>query len=371
MSNENGFKEYAQTMIMDGYLELGEERDAMMKATEFGLSGPQAQEILVRMCREHGAILERVSRDTLAVEVKSAVGDLFLDDDELAALRQRGALLFDGAGDPVDETNKVITKVLHSTGAYTQELLKASVRDRLQPYVARGSTIVSEEWDDIRQSEYRKVEDRGVDCEDNEIGSIIDQAFRDAGLSVVSKQSELLKNPAVLGGVGAVLIAIIWLMSGGDDESQGGQTPNAAAPAVAATPKLDCGSHRCPSDLMSMRKNMKRARRLNCLTTPERGCDGHTVQSLLDRIDSTCEPFEDASPSCQSQMAGSCDSWNICRADAVEQARNVMCDSYLDWAQRDYRSSRSKACQWLERCKRVSPGHGLMKSRAERYGCSF
>jgi hypothetical protein len=174
----------------------------------------------------------------------------------------------------------------------------------------------------------------------------------------------------ILGAVGVVLLGIFWSMSGGDDQSQqNGTTP--AVAAAAAAPMLDCGEHRCPDDLLRLRKYMKRARRLNCLTTPEQGCDGHTVQSLLYRIDNLCEPFEDASPSCQTQMAASCDNWNICRADAVEQARNVMCDSYLDWAQRDFNASRTKACEWLERCKKVSPGHGLMKARAQRYGCSF
>ena len=390
MSDINGFRQYALTMIQDGYLDVGEERACMMQANEYGLSGPDAQAILFELCEEHGAKLERLLREEFAELVTDAVDDLFLDDGEVAHLHQQGAELFEGADEPMEEAKKIIEKVLAKTGAYTESLLIERVVKRLQPHVATGSTISKTDWQQIYQSEYDQVESRGVDCDENDIGEVLEKALEQAGLKV----GEPPKKSG--GGFGRFLVFLIILGLGGyyvlmDEEettststrmdstqkvpsSNGESNPPKTVPSEAKTQTptrmKSCESIAAPGSIPGkMKAQIRKALKFKCFRTPEPQCNNTTADKLLQELDAVCAPFLDATPRCQRQYENEHDAWGHCTAPIIENARDEMCGSYLKWANQDRQYNRTKACTWVRRCMRVQPGNERARGLKRELGC--
>ena len=382
MSDTEGFKQYALTMIQDGYLDLGEERACMMQASEYGLSGSDAQSILIELCQAHGAKLERLIRADFEEKVTEAVDDLFLDNDEVKALHQQGAEMFDGADDPMDSARKIIETVLAKTGSYTEQQLLDAVRERLQPIVNQGHSLISkEDWARIYQSEYDKVEALGVDCDENDIGEILDNALSLAGLKV----GEAKKS----GGGGfrkflflAILVGGVMYGMGYFDDPVGEKSPERArvqAVKTSVSKKAEParlvpvaqGAKPCPliaspgDRTRQLKSQIRKAIKLRCFRTPEKGCGGSTADALLGDMDRVCEPFVDATPRCRKQYEQKDDGWGYCNDPSIEKARNEMCAQYLEWAQKPSR----KACGYMDRCLKIQPGNERAKNMKKARGC--
>ena len=96
--DEAGFKALIEPMIMDGYLDTQEEIQCMARAAGFGLSGPDAEAIVLQTCTAHGATLERLAKTEFRREISTAVEDKFLDAGEFDDLERRGQLVMVGHG---------------------------------------------------------------------------------------------------------------------------------------------------------------------------------------------------------------------------------------------------------------------------------
>jgi hypothetical protein len=385
MSDNDGFKQYALAMIQDGYLDLGEERACMMQASEYNLSGSDAQTILIELCQAHGAKLERLIRAEFEEKVTDAVDDLFLDNSELKALHQDGAEMFDGADDPMANAKKIIEMVIAKTGSYTEQQLLDAVRERLQPTVNQGHAVISkEDWDRIYTSEYSKVEALGVDCEENDIGEILDNALVSAGLEIgkVKKSGgggfrKLMFLVVVVGGV-------MYGMGYFDDPapSEGESrnrtrsvktkavttppTPVSTADDPSVRPANNCSLIASPGDrTRQLKSQIRKAIKLRCFRTPEKGCGGSTADALLGDMDSVCQPFVDATPRCQKQYEQAHGGWGHCTDPFIDKARNEMCAQYLEWAQKPTR----KACGYIDRCLKVQPGNERAKNMKQTRRC--
>ena len=76
----------------------------------------------------------------------------------------------------MEEAKKIIEKVLAKTGAYTESLLIGGSLS-ITATCTNGLDHFKTDWQQIYQSEYDQVESRGVDCDENDIGEVLEKRW--------------------------------------------------------------------------------------------------------------------------------------------------------------------------------------------------
>ena len=365
MSEKNipGFEDLIEPMIMDGYLDNGEEVECMMKASQFGLTGPEAQEILEDKCDQHGAKLERVQKKKFRREIEQMVDDKFLDEDEEEELLSLGIEFFEGADSPRDLTRDVLEEVLLKERAYTARKVTADIERALQPYINAGQRKIPDaDWQAIKQKEIKLLEGKNVDLEDNEIPVLLDSVLRGNGMSVGDGGAGNKK--LLLGGVVAAVVLLIAFFGflGGSDSNTGTQVdgkPPKTTSSGADCPAMDT---ELAARIKGLNKDWREAVDDKRYTTPT-----HKSASRYGReLKSACSPFEDGlPPSQQAECKGSQPGWGWCELDSKRVA--VMESNYLRWS-----NDRNNlvACQtWMKRCLELASGSEPCNARMRDPAC--
>ncbi|MFH1465156.1 MAG: hypothetical protein ABIO70_12290 [Pseudomonadota bacterium] len=376
-------------MIQDLYLDMGEERSAMMKASEFGLGGEEAQRIIIEMCRQRGAVVERVAKEEFRKQIQAAVEDKFLDNEEYESLMQVGVARFKGAENPSEVAETVLSEVLQAERAYTERKLREEVRSRLQPFVARGTAISSSDWNTITDQLLKKLARLGVNLEENDVPSILSSALAEAGLRVGRSAGgsrmviAIAATVVVLTAAAALGLSQLWSSAPSPSEPSIGGAPvpdetpahpqEVVAPAppepapplepAAVTPECPVCLGECASELASWSRGWRDAAQHLRYATPY----DESVCRFGKLLRSGCEPFEQLSPRGQERCVAQNAAWEYCELDV--QYMTKIGEDYLHWAAE--RAGGLSSCEWVRRCLSVVRGHAVCTQAMQQYRCNI
>ena len=358
-----GFEKLIEPMIMDGYLDNQEEIECMMKASNFGLSGQEAQDLLEAKCAATGAKLERVQKERFKNLIREAVDDKFLDEDEEEELLAEGMNLFDGADSPNELTLDVLEEMLLKERAYTARKVVADIERALKPYVNAGTTISADDWNSIKAREIAMLEGKNVDLEDNEIPVLLDRILSDNGLKVGSGSGGPGGGKALYIAIGAVVLLLLIAVLGGGDEQPSVNSTSGNASTTSTAPQAV--SVECPpfdDRIPSLHKKWKEAVEAKRYTTPSNTSAAKYGRELR----SACQGYEDGlSPSQQKTCMAAEPKWDWCTLPADKVA--IKENNYLRWAN-DVNNPVS--CQtWMQRCLELASGSEPCNARMRESSC--
>ena len=364
--DDKGFAAFVEPMVMDGYLDVEEEIAAMMKAADFGLTGPQAEKLLVTMCQERGAVLERIAKMEFKAHITAAVGDKYLDRDELSELEQAGLEKFQDAENPSDLVDRLISEVLRLEGAYTEASLREEIESQLRPHQAQGVKIKAEDWNRIRSGAFDRLRRAGVDLEENDgIGDDMDGWLTASGLQIGGGGGKLglIVGLVFVLGLLAVLSVGAILLLGGDEsnDSSGGTT---SQPVAAATrpdaPPCDAA---CTANLQTLFRKVEDAAENLRYTTPAGDC----VKKWYGDLRVSCAAFNELSPAGQREAILASPGWEWCDTGEVSLVLKKVVDDYLTWSTSHTESV--TGCEWLRRCVEAMHGNEPCEAARRDRGC--
>ena len=137
MSKIEEFKKYAKNMIEDGYLDVGEEREAMIKAAELGLESKVAMKTLEELCISNGATLERVAQEQFRNRILDVIDDGFLDNGDGPSTKKYPSC--DSFAPELKQANKswheAAEKSNYCTGNPTVYTLNKKIKDYCEPFM--------------------------------------------------------------------------------------------------------------------------------------------------------------------------------------------------------------------------------------------
>lgn len=371
--DEAGFKALIEPMIMDGYLDTQEEIQCMARAAGFGLSGPDAEAIVLQTCTAHGATLERLAKTEFRREISTAVEDKFLDAGEFDDLERRGLELFEGAESPTAIVDDLINEVLRREKATTEKHVEQDVARVLDGMKIQRPWITPDEWRHVQSQQLNRLADLGVDLEENDetLRAILDRALAQSGLRVRNK------TPVALIAIPVVLVlaaAGYFLFSGGGGDADGTATKGAvAAPAaspaktpVAATPappqpKLPACDDACTKELRTTNQRVSEAARSRRYVTPAENC----VQKWYGDLRNRCQPYTNLSPAARKHAIAASAGWGWCTVET--EVLDQIETNYMRWASE--RKGKHPPCEWLSRCLQVMPGNEACGAERKRQGC--
>lgn len=361
--DSDGFRAVIEPMIMDGYLDVEEERQCMMRASGYGLSGPEADNILVECCEKHGAVLERLAIQKFKVQIRASVGDKFLDQQETQSLEQAGMRLFERAADPNDLVNRVMLEVIRAEGATTEKLIREDMNRRLEALAAQGRYLEPEVWKRLRTSALEHVARLGVNMEENNIGAILDDCLGSSSLQLRGSRTPMfvalgsVLAVVVLGGFCA-LTSIFW------PDGTPAQDPQiAATPASPRSPASITCDATCKTEIRDFSVKLKIAAEANRYVTPADDC----VKKWYAALRSRCAVYDDLPPADKRRVAEGESAWSWCDTDNTDVLRTVV-DDYLRWAEAE--DGGKPACEWLGRCLEALPGNERCEAAAASHSCT-
>ena len=358
--NPDGFRALIEPMIMDGYLDVQEEIQCMMQASGFGLSGTEADSVLVECCEKHGAVLERLAKEKFKAQIRASVGDKFLDAKETQALEQAGMKLFERSADANELVNSLMLEVLRAEGATTEKLIREDMNRRLEALAAQGRFLEPEVWKRLRAAALEQVSRLGVDMKENDIGAVLDDCLRSSSLQLRGSRTPLF---VALGG-GALLIglmfiaALVWALAPRNDSSPAAKPPT--APVAAGSITCDAA---CKAEIKDYSVKLRVAAETNRYVTPPDDCVKKWYAALRER----CAVYSDLPPSDKLAAAAAESAWSWCDTDNTDVMRRVV-DDYLRWA--DARDGGKPACEWLERCLDALPGNERCAAASASHNCA-
>ena len=363
--DEKGFAAFVEPMVMDGYLDTGEEVAAMARASEFGLTGPDAEKLLVKMCQERGAVLERLAKLEFKAHVTAAVGDKYLDAGELKELEQSGLKQFADAENPSELVDRLISEVLRLEGAYTESSLRQEIMDQLKPHQAQGVRIRAEDWQRIRSGALERLRAAGVDLEENdEIGENMDQWLKASGLQIGGGG----KGPITLGLAalfGLILIGsavAVLVMGSGGGESATPEGPKVPSPSGSLPP---CDTA-CAEQLQTHFQSVDAAAKNLRYATPADDC----VKKWYGLLREGCAPFNALTPPRQREALAASAGWGWCDQTEVTSVLQKVVGDYLRWADGAKGGGGNvSSCEWLSRCLDVVPENEPCTAAKPDYGC--
>jgi hypothetical protein len=367
--DEAGFRAYVEPMVMDGYLDIGEERDSMMQASRFGLSGEEAQQILVSMCQTLGAVLERLAIREFREHIKAAVGDKYLDDGELQELQQAGLDKFKDAENPSELVDRLIGEVLRLEGAYTETALRDETRSQLQPYKAQGTRIRKADWEQIKAGAFARLRAAGVDLEENDdIGDKLEEWLVAAGLTVGGGGKGGIALTLLLLILLVVVIAIVAVVAvprlSGDGGGGGGGTSIGGGGGGRSSGTTACDAA-CDGELRQLFQNVQGAAENLRYTTPAGDC----VKKWYGDLRVRCEPFDALTPAKQRAALERYEGWGWCEKEGIGDVLGKVKDDYLRWAEEARSGSPVSRCEWLRRCLEAMPGNEPCAEARSKYSC--
>ena len=359
VKDPDAFRALIEPMIMDGYLDVQEEIQCMMRASGFGLTGPEADRILVECCEKHGAVLERIAKQKFKEQIRASVGDKFLDQKETAALEQIGMKMFERAADANELVNTLMLEVLRAEGATTEKLIREDMNRRLEALATQGRFLEPDVWRRLRTSALDQVAKLGVNMEENDIGAVLDDCLQSSSLQLRGSRAPLF---AIIGAVvlvlGGLLVAgLVFVMASGRPSS-----PTAANSAVSAPGAAITCDETCKAEIKEYSVKLRVAAETNRYVTPSDDCVKKWFGALRDR----CAPYSDLPPAQKATAAAAEPAWSWCDVDNVEVLRRVV-DDYVRWA--DARDGGKPPCEWLDRCLDVLPGNERCMAAAVTHSC--
>ncbi len=359
----DGFRAVIEPMIMDGYLDVQEEIQCMMRASGYGLTGPEADNILVECCEKHGAVLERLAKQKFKVQIRASVGDKFLDQQETQALEQAGMRLFERAADANEVVNSVMLEVIRAEGATTEKLIREDMNRRLEALAAQGRYLEPEVWKRLRTSALEQVARLGVNMEENNIGAILDDCLQSSSLQLRGSRTPMF---VALGSLAAVVVvggfcALTWMVW--PDGTAAADAPTASAPhSVPSSAPITCDAT-CKAEIKDYSVKLRVAAQANRYVTPADDCVKKWYAALRER----CAVYDDLPPADKRKVAEGESAWSWCDTDNTDVLRTVV-DDYLRWA--EARDGGKPSCEWLGRCLEALPGNERCEAAAVSHGCS-
>lgn len=364
-TNPAGFRAVVEPMIMDGYLDTKEEINCMMRAAEFGLSGKEAEAVLVEACQKHGARIERLSKQRFKDEVRSRVGDKFLDGDEYDDLVQSGLEMFEGAEDPMELVDGCIREMLAKERATTEKHVREDMNRRLEAIKVQGPNIEPEVWGRLRSGALEQVAKLGVNMEENDIGAVLDDCLRSSGLQLRRSRGPLLAVAAVaVFAFGVLLLGLVAFVFWPDSPAPSATTSSAGSAAVAAAGNVPSCDATCKAEIEEYARKLTIAADGRKYTTPPEDC----VKKWNAALRARCEPYDRLSPSDKGAAVASESTWSWCATDNSAVLRRVV-DDYLRWAQ-DKDGGKS-TCEWLRRCLEAIPDNEPCTAAGQSASCGF
>lgn len=355
----DAFRALIEPMIMDGYLDVQEEIQCMMRASGFGLAGPEADRILVECCEKHGAVLERLAKQKFKEQVRASVGDKFLDQKETQSLEQIGMHMFERAADANELVSTLLLEVLRAEGATTEKLIRDDMNRRLEALAAQGRFVEPEVWKRLRTSALEQVAKLGVNMEENDIGAILDDCLKSSSLQLRSSRTPMFV------GMGAVALTLGIVVLGGLAVLlwPGGQKPAEAGSApVHLSSSLTCDDT-CKAEIKEFSVKLRVAAESNRYVTPADDC----VKKWYTALNARCAAYTDLPPAQRSAAAAAEPAWSWCDTDNVDVLRRVV-DDYVRWA--DARDGGKPPCEWLDRCLDALPGNERCAAAAAQHNCA-
>lgn len=361
VKNPDAFRALIEPMIMDGYLDVQEEIQCMMQASGFGLTGAEADSVLVECCEKHGAVLERLAKEKFKAQIRASVGDKFLDAKETQALEQTGMRHFERSANANELVNTLMLEVLRGEGATTEKLIREDMNRRLEALAAQGRYLEPEVWNRLRGAALDQVSRLGVDMKENNIGAVLDDCLRSSSLQLRGSRTGLW---VALGGgallIGLLLIAlVVWAVLPGDASSTRKAPP--PAPRVASG-SLECDAL-CKTEIKDYSVKLRVAAEANRYVTPPDDC----VKKWYAALSARCAPYSDLPPADKLAAADVESAWSWCDTDNTDVMRRVV-DDYLRWA--EARDGGKPACEWLDRCLDALPGNERCAASAVSHGCA-
>ena len=357
----DAFRSLIEPMIMDGYLDVQEEIQCMMRASGFGLAGPEADRILVECCEKHGAVLERLAKQKFREQIRASVGDKFLDQNETQALEQVGMRMFERAADANELVNTLLLEVIRAEGATTEELIREDMNRRLEALAAQGRYLEPEVWKRLRTSALEQVARLGVNMQENDIGAILDDCLKSSSLQLRGS-----RMPMYAGVAGLLLVVGIAAIAGlayavSADGPAGAAEEEEEATAIGGV-SISCDDT-CKAEIKEYSVKLRVAAETNRYVTPPDDCVKKWYTALNDR----CAPYSDLPPAQRSIAAAAEPAWSWCDTDNVDVLRRVV-DDYVRWAAA--RDGGKPPCEWLDRCLEALPGNERCSASAAKHHCA-
>ena len=358
----DGFRAVIEPMIMDGYLDVQEEIQCMVRASGYGLTGPEADNILVECCEKHGAVLERLAKQKFKVQIRASVGDKFLDQQETQALEQAGMRLFERAADANEVVNSVMLEVIRAEGATTEKLIREDMNRRLEALAAQGRYLEPEVWKRLRTSALEQVARLGVNMEENNIGAILDDCLQSSSLQLRGSRTTMF---AVLGSLAAVVVlggfcALAWIVW--PDESTRANAPMPSAPQIVPSAASITCDATCRAEIKEYSTKLRDAAAGNRYVTPADDCVKKWYAALRER----CAVYDDLPPADKLRVAEADSAWSWCDTDNTDVLRKVV-DDYVRWA--EAKDGGKSSCEWLRRCQEALPGNERCEAAAASHNC--
>ncbi len=357
----SAFRRQIEPLIKDRYLDRREQRELMLKATDAGLSGDEAEWCIFSVCSDKEAVLESHAVERFSDLVKIAVGDRFLDATERSALEKRGVQLFQGSDHPAELTRKIISDVMVAEGAVAEETIRKNMAEQLRSRATRSRRLSPAEWGEIRDRNIEAVATNGVDLKENNIAEILDDCLENSELDLVTRERRALAVavPGLLALIVAVAVflglsAILRFGAANSDPLGGNAAVDAAIPAC----DTDCDS--ALADLFSKLENAANDRRY--VKPPD-----DNVVKWLGQLRAECQGYDALDPALKSSAVEAFPGWRWCEEEKAKAVKDQMVEDYLAWAEQQIGGK--PACQWIERCLAAVPGNERCTTAARELGC--
>lgn len=363
------FKKFVENLVEDGYLDEGEERDAMIHAAGLGLKSNDALATLREVCFDKNAKLESHESSLYVEEIQSFIDDGFLDLGEEEDLIQLGIEHFDGADDPHGKASQVLTMILSKNRCLTESDFRQQIEKRLQPIVYSGGKISPSEWQVHKDTLTQYAINKNADPEENDLEEILDSVLQDMGISVEVPSSGSSPNAGLLIGGVLVLLGVGWFMtqSNTNETSPTGEVAQNSKIAVKSSNNAVDSLPNCSTvstELKQANLAWHKAAKTASYCTAEKN-SSNTVFTAGQIVRTLCQPFEELSVRSKNKAMDSYSCWEYCELDSKEV--NRIQEFYLQQSSKS--SSGISSCEWMRRCLAVVSGNEACSAQSKTLGC--
>lgn len=366
------FRKYIMPMILDGYLDVGEERECMMEASNMGLDAQKAQEEIERLCHEKEAVLERLAKKDFKEEVRDVVDDKFMDNEEYKELLQKGLKLFADAEKPKTLIEELIVNVLAEENAMSEQQFREMTNKMLAPYVSKGHISV-DDWDRICKTMKRTAEKKGIDVVSNELPEIFDDIITMSGLKPSNKKAGGGGNNSLI-LILVALVAVVGILAvvfgGGNDTSTQTKDQNQAQQTGQNQEKTNTKSFEyptcdeaCASKLKGLYNTWNNSANNMIYVKPKE----KSVCKVGGQIRSICKDYNELPGSRKEKARELNPAFEYCELDNAK-IRTIAKD-YLRWAKN--KDGGIASCEWVRRCLSVIPNNSPCSAAKNTFKCSF
>lgn len=361
------FKTFVENLVEDGYLDEGEERDAMIHAANLGLRSKDALTTLQQVCFDKGAKLESHEASLFIEEIQSMIDDGFLDLEEEEELVEKGIEHFDGSDDPHGKSRQILTMILSKNRCLTESDFRKQIEKRLQPIIHSGGYIAESDWKVHQDNLIQYAVNKNADPEENDLEEIIQNVLIENNISFKTQSNGSSNKSGLL--IGGILLVLGggWFATQGSNDSTSTNSPTHLT-ATDSPPSANSTIPNCSniqSELKEANLAWHQAAKTASYCTSEANSTS-TVFTAGQQVRSLCKPFEELSVRSKEKAMGTYSCWEYCELDS--KAIHRIQEFYLHQSNKP--STGVKRCEWIRRCLAVVPGNEACSAQSKSLGCN-